>query len=174
MTTLNLTSKIELEQVIQILGQLSNAELEKVLSRLSILLARRKTPNLPASEVELLRKINQGCSEQRHAILTRRLQTNTLTKAEHQELMTIINQIEPADAERMQALITLSNLRAIPVETLMQRLEIHSPAYCFFAILGHLSERDESFHDNSLSVDTPAGVQLELWMGCLIRSAATL
>jgi len=130
MTTLNLTSKIELEQVIQILGQLSNAELEKVLSRLYYLLELRKTPNLPASEVDLLRKINQGCSatlEQRHAILTRRLQANTLTKAEHQELMTLINQIEPADVERMQALITLSNLRAIPVETLMQQLEIHSP-----------------------------------------------
>ncbi len=75
----------------------------------------------------MLRKINQGCSEQRHAILTRRLQVNTLTKAEHQELMILINQIEQADVERMQALITLSNLRAIPVETLMQQLEIHSP-----------------------------------------------
>jgi hypothetical protein len=27
----------------------------------------------------------------------------------------------------------------------------------FLAILGHLSERDESFLDNSLSVDTPVG-----------------
>jgi hypothetical protein len=140
-------------------------------------LARRKTPNLPASEVDLLRKINQSDSttlkqryailtrrlqdntltnaehqelmtlinqieqadllrkinqsdsttlKQRYAILTRRLQDNTLTNAEHQELMTLINQIEQADAERMQALITLSNLRAISIETLMQQLGIHS------------------------------------------------
>jgi len=47
----------------------------------------------------------------------------------------------------------------------------------FFITLTHLSPK-RIVHaiknqDNSLSVDTPCGVQLEFWMGCLIRLAAT-
>ncbi|TGO01981.1 hypothetical protein PN36_32590, partial [Candidatus Thiomargarita nelsonii] len=39
----------------------------------------------------------------------------------------------------------------------MIKMPQSSTASFFLAILGPLSERDESFHDNSLSVDTPVG-----------------
>ncbi len=128
MENIQLASGIDLERVIQGMGKLNNAELEKVLSRLSILLAQRKSPSLPARESDLLHKINQGLPAHillRHTFLTGRLQANALTEAEHNELIGLIDQIEQADAERMQAIAELSSLRAISVDTLMRQLDIH-------------------------------------------------
>ena len=41
----------------------------------------------------------------------------------------LIDTIELADAERVQALGTLAQLRNISVKTLMETLNIHQPAY---------------------------------------------
>jgi hypothetical protein len=38
----------------------------------------------------------------------------------------LIDQIEQADAERMQALVELANIRAVSVDALMQQLNIHT------------------------------------------------
>jgi hypothetical protein len=48
---------------------------------------------------------------------------------EHQELLHLIDQIELADAERMQHMITLAQVRQISVDVLMHQLGIHPPAY---------------------------------------------
>ncbi len=131
MTTLHLDSQIdlELEHVMQGMDKLDHIELENVLSRISIMLARKKAPCLPQQEAKLLGVINQGVDAnvmQRHIELTNLMHNDKLTEQEHQELIQLIDQIEQADAERMQALVELANIRAVSVDALMQQLNIHT------------------------------------------------
>lgn len=128
MPQLHTTPNTDLENAIQSMEKLDNSNLENLLSRLSILLARRKAPNLPAREAELLSKINQSPPEsiqQRHRELMEKLQANALSDPEHQELIGIIDQLELANAERMQAIVELSELRGVSVDKMMAQLGIH-------------------------------------------------
>ena len=130
MTTLHLNSEIDLEQIIHSMGKLDNQELEKVLGRLSMVLAQRKAPNVSAKEASLLQKINRSISpvsQQRHQFLSQKLDAEVLTVDEHIELTGLIDDAELADAERLDALVELSNLRKVSLEQLMLELNISAP-----------------------------------------------
>jgi len=80
----------------------------------------------------LLEKINQGLPpdvQHRYDELTAKRRAETLTPGEHQELLTLIDRIERADAERAQRLSELAWLRKVSVTTLMDALGIRSPDY---------------------------------------------
>lgn len=132
MPTLQLNSKIDLDldQVIHSMGKLDNQELERVLGRLSIVLAQRKAPNLPAKEARLLQTINHSIdlvSQERYQFLCQKLDAKTLTTEEHKEFTSLIGEIELADAERLTALVELASLRKVPLEQLMLELNIETP-----------------------------------------------
>lgn len=132
MATVQVTSEIniELDEVLDGVAKLDTPELEHFLSQVSILLARRKAPSLPEREAELLQQINQGLPtvlQQRYDELTAKLEADTITPAEHQELLQLIDQIELADAERLQHLIELAQLRNMSLDELMDQLDIHPP-----------------------------------------------
>ena len=130
MTTLHLNSEIDLEQIIHSMGKLDNQELEKVLGRLSMVLAQRKAPNVSAKETSLLKKINRSMSsvdQQRYQHLSQKLAAETLTDDEHTELTGLIDSAELADAERLNALVELSGLRKVSLEQLMLELNIKAP-----------------------------------------------
>lgn len=84
------------------------------------------------AEAVLLRKIHgvlpAGLRKQ-YDDLNDKLHEETITPAEHAELLTLIDRIELADAERMRSLITLAQLRQISVETLMEQLGIQRTTY---------------------------------------------
>ena len=51
---------------------------------------------------------------------------------EHQELLGLIDRVEKADADRLQSLIELSQLRQVSLDTVMNQLGIQQPpAYVF-------------------------------------------
>ncbi len=130
MTTIHLSSEIDIETVMQSMGKLNSSELEKVLLRLSIMLAQKKAPNIPVQEAKLLQKINQGLDEvilQRYTFLNQLMKENTLSKEEHQELMSLIDEVEQMDAQRLKAIVELANLHAISIDELMKQLTIHPP-----------------------------------------------
>lgn len=132
MATVQVTSEIniELDKVLDGVARLDTPELGRFLSQVSILLARRKAPSIPKREAELLQKINQGLAtafQHRYDELTTKLQADTITSEEHQELLQLIDQIELADAERMQHLIELAQLRNMSLDGLMNQLGIHHP-----------------------------------------------
>ena len=132
MTTVQVTSEIdiELDKVLDGVAQLDTADLEQFLAQVSLLLARRKAPNLPKREAELLQKINEGLSpelQQRYEALQVKLQADIISPAEHQEYLTLIDKIELVDAERMEILIELAQLKNISLDELMNQLGIHSP-----------------------------------------------
>lgn len=131
MTTVRVTSEIDLDQLLDGMAQLETADLERLAAHISTLLAQRKAASLPQSETELLQQINQGLPEetqQRYNHLQAKLQAETITPAEHQELLTLIDTVEQADADRLQHLLTLAQLRQVPLNELMAQLCLQPPS----------------------------------------------
>ena len=120
-----------LDEVLDEVSRLDTPHLEDLLLEVSLMLAERKAPHLSRRESELLMKINRGLSaevQRRYDELMDKLRNETITSAERQELLQLIDQIEQADAERLQYLIELAQLRNVSVEELMAQLGIQPPA----------------------------------------------
>jgi preprotein translocase subunit SecA len=133
MASVQITSQIniELEQLLSGVSQMDTADLEKLVEQIALLLAQRKVASLPQHEAELLLQINQGLPEniqRRYDELRDKLKSETITPEEHQELLTLTDTTEQADADRLQHLIELSQLRQMPLNDLMTQLGIHPPA----------------------------------------------
>jgi hypothetical protein len=133
MTSVQVTSQIEieLEQLLNGVAQLETTDLEKFIGQVNLILARRKVANLPQPEAELLQQINRGLSaetQHRYNELRAELQAGTITPDEHRELLVLVDIVEQADAERLQHLIELSQLRQVPLHDLMNQLGIHPPS----------------------------------------------
>lgn len=131
MTTLPTSSAIELEQVLQGVDKLDTPELERFLAQVSVLVARRKAPSIPQREAELLQQVNQPLlttqAQHQYQQLSQKAKAGTLTPAENQTLLTLVDELEQADAERMKALFELAQLRKVSLDTLMQQLGIQTP-----------------------------------------------
>ena len=78
-------------------------------------------------EAELLWRIHTATPDhetrQLHRLLRRR-KAGTLTEAEQTQLQALLDEREQRGAQRLQDLIQLSHLRAIPVRRLMEQLGI--------------------------------------------------
>ncbi len=132
MPTVEVRSQVSLDELLNGVAQLDTPELERFISQVLTLRARRIAPSLPKEEAQLLQKINQGLPpdvQQRYDELTAKRRAETLTPEEHQELLALIDRIEQADAERVQALTELAQLRNVTVTTLMAQLGIRRPVY---------------------------------------------
>lgn len=132
MPTIEVRSQVSLDELLNGVAQLDTPELERFVSQVLTLRAKRVAPCLPEEEAGLLEKINQGLSpaaQQRYDELTAKRRAETLTSEEHQELLTLIDRIERADAERAQTLTALARLRKVSVTTLMANLGIRLPDY---------------------------------------------
>jgi len=134
MPKVHVTSDIEIDfdEVLNGLARLETSDLAQLVEQVIALQARRRAPSMRKNEAELLQKINQGPSPEvrkRYAELTAKLREESITPEEHQDLMELIDQIELADAERMQHMIVLAQLRQVSVDSLMHQLGIRPPAY---------------------------------------------
>jgi hypothetical protein len=79
------------------------------------------------TETDLLQQINQGLPltiHPRYEELNAKLHVETITPAEHEELLQLSDELEQADAERLRHLIALAQLRQVPIDTLMDQLGI--------------------------------------------------
>jgi len=132
MPKVQVVSQIDLAEVLDSVAQLDIRELEQFAFQLNRVLAQRKAPSLPKRETELLQQINQGLPipiRQRYEELNAKLHDETLTTEEHAEFLTLIDQMELADAERLKRLIELAQLRSISLDTLLDQLGIRPPIY---------------------------------------------
>lgn len=108
-------------------ARLDAQTLDQFVQKLIALRARRRLSGPGAQESVLLEKINRGLPAaqlQRFQHLQERREAETLTEAEHEELMTLIAAIEELDAERVHYLGELAHLRKMPVRQLMRELGI--------------------------------------------------
>lgn len=125
MPKVQMIADTKLDQVLNGVAQLDTMALEEVLQQVSRLLARRKAPSVPQREVELLQQISNYLSPAvriRYHELNVKLHNETITETEHQEFLVLVDQIEVADAKRLQHLIELAQLRGVPLATLMSQL----------------------------------------------------
>ena len=134
MPTVQISRQIELnvDEILSSVAQLNVADLEQFVSQVSTILARRRAPSLSERETILLQKINNGTPgpvRQQYHLLDAKRRNETLTEAEHNQLLLLIEQIERSDAERLASLIELAQLRGITVDALMHQHGIRAPAY---------------------------------------------
>ena len=123
---------MSIEKLLDGAAQLDTPELEHFVSEVLALQAKRRAPHLSRDEAALLQKINQGLPpdvQQRYDTLIEKRQEETLTSDEHQELITMNDQIEETDAERVKDLATLAQLRKVSITALMDELGIHPPPH---------------------------------------------
>ena len=109
----------------------SLAEMIRTLSTAEQNALWQKLDHTPTTENTLLQKIAETLPtviQQRYSELRARLQTETLTPVEHQELLDIVDTVEQFDADRLQHLLDLANLRQVPLPELLKHLKISPPA----------------------------------------------
>lgn len=123
---------ISLNDVLQLIPQLELKDLEDFVGQVGVILAQKKTPEIPKREAELLFKINHWIDpkvEYRYDELYEKLREDTITTAEHEELLQLIDIVENQNVERMRHLIELAEMRDISLEVLIKQLNITSSAY---------------------------------------------
>ncbi|MCB0065031.1 MAG: hypothetical protein KDE19_23065 [Caldilineaceae bacterium] len=125
MTTIQLQAEVSLADLLQGVQHLDSSSLEQFADEVMLLRAKRRAPSLSTAETDLLREINQGLPEStrlRFRDLKGKRDAATLTPAEHEELLAIIEQVEMRDVERLQALTKLAAIRNVSVRQLMHQL----------------------------------------------------
>lgn len=120
------------DEMLSAAANLPPVELKQFIARLLVLEACRQAPVLSAKESELLLKINRALPEalqQRYQYLTAKRDAETLTAAEHTELLNLTETNEQFMLERMQALALLAQLRGQTLAEVMHNLGIQWPHY---------------------------------------------
>jgi hypothetical protein len=118
------------EQLLKAIEQMSEPDLEEFVTQVLLLKARRRNANLSTQESEWLLQINQAIPPELQARfneLVAKRQAFTLTDAEHAELLQLTDQIEQRDAERIEALGKLAQLRGRSLPEIMKDLGIQLP-----------------------------------------------
>lgn len=134
MPKVNVASQVslDLDDVIESIAKLEITELENFADKIIDLRARRRVPSIPQSEGQLIAKINNGVSlEERHRYeqLAEKMFDESITNAEHQEYLLLIDKIKMADAQRIRDLIQLAELRNDSLDSVMDDLGIRQANY---------------------------------------------
>ncbi|MFM2432892.1 MAG: hypothetical protein RLZZ511_4106 [Cyanobacteriota bacterium] len=110
------------QQAIALLNKLDDNQLPEAIAALEALrpsLARGER----IEEEKLVRRINERpplVQQQRMELLRDRLETETLTADEREELVTLAEAIEVQDAERARAMFELATLRGVDLAVIVQ------------------------------------------------------
>lgn len=123
---------------LELIKLIANINSEELLERIRLFLrevenevkASDQPPALSKEETELLLKINEGLPEEvqlRYNELLIKQAQESITKAEHRELMELTPRIEAKSVERMKYLLELAKLWNTSVDQVMERLGIKPP-----------------------------------------------
>jgi hypothetical protein len=118
-------------QLLRAVEQLPAPELEAFLNQVLALRARQESSHLSGQESELMLQISQALLpdvQSRFDALVAKRQGLTLTEAEQFELLQLTDRIEQQDAQRVEALGKLGQLRGRSLPEIMQDLGITPPA----------------------------------------------
>lgn len=131
MPTLHVEAQVSPDELLEAVDQLGMPDLERFVSRVLALRARRAAPSLPAEEASMLVQINRGLPaplRDRLGTLNEKREDEALTPAEHAELLGLVAQVEVLEVERIECLSRLARLRGVSLTTLMDELGIRPPA----------------------------------------------
>ncbi len=125
MAMVRVEAQVGPEDLLKAVEQLDLPELEQFVAQVIALRARRQAPTLPAAEADLLVRINQGLPaaiQQRYDELVAKRRAEQLSPAEHAELLRLTDQIEQREAERVQHLGQLAQVRGVSLSRLLDDL----------------------------------------------------
>ncbi len=129
--TLEIEMTPELEQQLQQAAEKAGVTPDAYIVRL-LQQNLKPTQKLPDNEVELLQRIDRSLSHiewQRYSDLLSKRDAQTLTPTEHNELIAISEQIELANAHRIEALGQLSRIRNTSINDLIAELGLGQIVY---------------------------------------------
>lgn len=130
MTTVHRQRPISPDQLLAAIDQIDTSELRPFVSRVVARAARRIAPSLPPGESKLLQKINRGLPaelDQRYRELVAKRRAETMSDSEHQELLSLTDDVEKWQAERVGYLVKLAERRGVSLPDLMDDLGIEPP-----------------------------------------------
>jgi len=130
MPTIQVKANVSSAELLDAVEQLPLPDLEEFLDRVLALRAKRVAPTLSSEEANLLTKINAGIPEQvqtRFNELRHIQTTRELSPEEETELFDLVNQIETVEAQRIEYLARLAQLRGKSIRAVMAELNITSP-----------------------------------------------
>lgn len=134
MPPIHLEAQVSPDDLLEAVDQLGTSELDRFVSQVLAIRARRKAPSLPPEEAVLLLQINHGLP----AELQERLQqlddkhaSESLTPDEHTELLRLVSEVEALDAQRVESLSHLARLRGVSLAArLHARPRNHAQGAC--------------------------------------------
>jgi hypothetical protein len=127
MPTVKIEAQLSKEDLLEAVQQLNLPELEQFVQDIIAIKAKQQAPHLSKDETELLLKINQGISQniqKRYQFLIKKRNQETLTEHEYKELLQLTDKVEIHQAQRLDYLVQLAQLRQISLTDLMTQLEI--------------------------------------------------
>jgi hypothetical protein len=130
MPTIHLEAQVSPDELLEAVDQLGTDELDRFVSQVLVIQARRKAPGLPPEQAALLQQINRGLPadlRDRLERLEEKRESEILTPDEHAELLRIVAQVEGLEAQRVETLSRLACLRGTSLPTLMDELGIRPP-----------------------------------------------
>jgi hypothetical protein len=80
--------------------------------------------------IQLIDRTLPSILQRRYDNLRAKLQSETLTPAEHRELIDLTDTVEQFDADRLQHLLALAQLRQISLPELLKQLSLSMPVVC--------------------------------------------
>ncbi|MEG5137539.1 MULTISPECIES: STAS/SEC14 domain-containing protein [unclassified Microcoleus] len=125
MPTVKIEAQISALDLLQAVQQLSQPELEQFVEQFIQLRAQNIAPSLPKKESELLIKINQGLPEELQGLyqkLIDKRDRETLTESEYQQLLESTEQVEKYQAQRLEYLTQLAQIRQISLTKLITQM----------------------------------------------------
>lgn len=121
---------LDIEDIIARLSTWETAELQELLQKIGHLIARRKYPNFSEAESELLLKINKAIPtklQEQFRLLSDKMNYETITDAEHKELLKLVDKLEAKNVKRLEYLIDLARIRNISLDEVMKQLQLNVP-----------------------------------------------
>ncbi len=120
-------SLVTISELVKGAEQLETSVLEDYIQKILQIRAKRVATNLEDQEATLLKNVTVGLNPEKHQRKTelwKKRVAETLTETEHQELMTIINEAEALNVERIINIRRLARLREITPIQLIEDLDI--------------------------------------------------
>ena len=127
MPTVHVEAELSSDELLRALEQLAPSDLDSFMTRAIALQTRRRAPILPQAEAELLLTINEGLSPEewaRYDDLRGKRDAETLSGAEHEELIQLSDTLERLQANRISALSELARLGHTTLDNVMAQLGI--------------------------------------------------
>lgn len=117
------------DDILKGVSNLETNEIVQFMHEISRIVANRKVKALSFRESDLLKNINDSIPQKldmQYETLALKLNDETITEKEHQQLLKIIAKLEEAKAKKLEYMIELARLRNISLKELAKQLQAQS------------------------------------------------